>query len=170
MTFRPSELIHSRFQFNPVRELHCLPNLLWLALLHYDPSLPGEISKLVDFLKNGQCKVNLSFCLIKHHSMKTCYGGEVELHALNWGASMGPASCSSCFTSGERGANIHSVKCWIARKAGLDATEKSLLILLGMEPWFLGRPARSAVVANEVLPASPQKQNVHKLDIPYHKM
>jgi hypothetical protein len=75
----------------------------------------------------GKCKVKLSLCLIKHHSIKTYGGVEVYLHAFLISALDGgewSASHPGRYTNRERSPDTHWIGGWVGPRAGLDAVTK----------------------------------------------
>jgi hypothetical protein len=72
--------------------------------------------------RNTKRKVKLSLYLIKHHTMKTCWG-------------------VVCFTPGERAPGTHWIGGWIGLRTGLDAVEKRKISC----PYWESNPNSSAV-------------------------
>jgi hypothetical protein len=59
------------------------------------------------------------------------------------------------FTPGERAPGTHWIVSWVGLRTGLDVEKRKFLTLLGLEPRYLGRPARSLVAISTELSRLP---------------
>jgi hypothetical protein len=79
--------------------------------------------------------------------MKTYGGMDVYVQVFLTSALFGgewSASYSDRFTPGERAPGTHWIGGWVDPRAGLDDVEKRKFLLVpGLEPQLLGRPARN---------------------------
>jgi len=93
-------------------------------------------------------KVQLSLCIIKHHSMKP-HGGVKVLCAfltLALDRSERSPSCWMCFTTGKGSSCPDWIEGWVGHRVGFDASDRrEILLLPGIKTWFLDHPSHSVV-------------------------